>query len=142
MTLVDDHMPIAADEIVDLIPVDETLDHRDVKGTVRIALAASDAANPLLVDAEEHRQLCDPLLEQWLAVDHDQRAAGALGNEEGSEHRLSDSGWSDEHSGVVREERLSRVTLRVGQVAVELDFQGRTELPLVLDLQCDLVLAE
>jgi hypothetical protein len=42
----------------------------------------------------------------------------------------------------VREERLSRVTLRVGQVAVELDFQGGTELPLVLDLQCDLVLAE
>jgi hypothetical protein len=57
----------------------------------------------------------------------------ALGDEVSSEHGLSDAGRSDEHSGVVREERSSRVTLRVGQVAVELHFQGRTELPFVLE---------
>src|SRR5260370_15500320 len=142
MTLVDDHVPIAADEIVDVISVDETLDHRHVKAAVWFALAASDATDLLLIDAEEHCQLRDPLLEKWLAVNDDQSAATAFGDQIGAEHGLADAGRSDEHSGIVHEERSSGLTLRVRPVAVELQFQRRTELPFVVDLERYEVLGE
>src|ERR1039457_508188 len=98
MTFVDHHMPIAAHKIVDLITVGETLDHRHVKAAVWLALAASDATDLLLVDAEEHGQLRDPLLEKWLAVNNDQCVATALGDDIGTEHSLANAGRSNEYS--------------------------------------------
>src|SRR5580658_9615974 len=120
MALVNNYVPIAADEIVYLILVDKTLDHRHIEPTVWLALTAADATNVLLVDAQKHCQLCDPLCKKWPPVDDDQGASRALGNEIGSEHGLSDSRRPNEHSGVMVKERVGRLALGAGQIAVEL----------------------
>ena len=51
-------------------------------------------------------------------------------------------GGTDEHSGVVFKERSDSLALHCGQGAVELQFKGRTVLPLVFNLQCHAVLAQ
>jgi hypothetical protein len=61
-------VPIAGDQVVDLLLANETLDHRHIDAIVGFAFAASDTADLLFVDAEEHRQLCNPLLEERLLL--------------------------------------------------------------------------
>src|SRR5205085_2406860 len=78
VALIDDDVPVAGDEVVDFFLADETLDHRNIDVAVGLAFVAPDTADLLLVDAEEDRQLCNPLLEERLAMDEDQRIAGAL----------------------------------------------------------------
>ena len=56
------------------------------------------------LDAEEHRELGEPLVEELLAVHEDERAPPALRHEVGAEDRLADAGRRDEDAGVVLEE--------------------------------------
>ena len=67
-----------ADEFIDLVPTDETLNHRHVQPAIVFALTASDLADLLFIDAEKDRQLCSPLLQKRLPMDQDQRAAPTL----------------------------------------------------------------
>jgi len=50
-----------------------------------------DLADLLRLDAEEDGELDDPLVEQRSAVDQDQRAARARGDEVRPDHRLADA---------------------------------------------------
>jgi len=61
--LVDDHVSIRRDNVVDLPLPDQALEHRDVQPSRRDALASPNLPNCLRIHAEEHRQLGDPLIE-------------------------------------------------------------------------------
>ena len=75
MALVDDHVSILGDEFVDSASADEALYHGNVEVAVGFAMATAYSADTLFVDVEEHGELCDPLLEQWLAMDQNEGVA-------------------------------------------------------------------
>lgn len=63
MALVDDDVAILRDEIGDGSVANETLDHRDVDLSCRRSLGTPNLADGVRLDAEELRQLRDPLVE-------------------------------------------------------------------------------
>lgn len=77
-----------------------------------------------------------------LAMDENERAAGALGNQIRAENGLADAGRPDEDARVVREQRARRLRLDVRQLSRKLDLQRRAELALVLDRQLAAVLGD
>ena len=103
VALIYDYVTVLGDQLVDIVPLDEALDHGDVEGAVVLAMATTDPADLLLVDVEEHGELCDPLLEQWLAVNQNQGVAPARYDQVGAEHSLANAGGSNEDTRVVRQ---------------------------------------
>lgn len=68
MALIDDYVSVLGDQLVDMVPLDEALYHGDVEGAVVLSMATADPADLLFIDVEEHGELCDPLLQQRLAM--------------------------------------------------------------------------
>ncbi len=66
VALVDDDLTVVGDDVLDTVLADEALDHRDVEPAVTGLLARSDLADLLRFDAQEQRQLSQPLVEQRL----------------------------------------------------------------------------
>ncbi len=124
VTFVDDDVSVPGDEIIDLPLSDEALDHRHIEPAVRFTFAPAHLTHVLLIDSEEHRELRDPLIEKGLAVDEDQRAPSALRDQVGAENGLPDAGRADEHANVMRQQRVDRLLLYGGEVAVEGEFQA------------------
>src|SRR5581483_8936543 len=135
-------VPVASDDLVYRIPPNETLDHCHVQSAVQFALTAANATDLLLIETQEHGELCDPLVKEWLAVDDDQSAAPTFADQIRAEHRLADTGRSDEHAALVREERLGCFALHGGQVSAEAHIQRGTKLPFVLNVAGYTVVAE
>ena len=142
MALVDDHLTVAGDEIGDGVLAHEALDHRDVDAARGRALRTSDLPDLLSIEAEEQRELRQPLIEKGLSMDEDQRAARSRCDEVRADHRLADARWRDEDACVVREQRASRRLLDSGQRAVEAKFELRSGHALVGDIERDAMHAE
>src|SRR5207249_6221529 len=92
VALVDDYLAVVRDDILNLLLVDEALDHRDVELAIPGFLARSDLPDLLRLDAQEERQLRQPLVEKRPSMDQDQRAAAPFRNEIRADDRLADSG--------------------------------------------------
>ena len=103
MAFIYDYVAVLGDQLVDIVPLDEALDHRDVEGAVVFAMAAADPADLPFIDVEEHGQLRDPLLKQWLAMDQNQGVTCPRSDQVRAEYSLANAGWSNKDSGVVRQ---------------------------------------
>jgi hypothetical protein len=121
VALVDDDVSVAGHDVLDTSLPDEALDHRDVQPAVGLPLTAADLPDFLLPEAQEHRQLRDPLVEERPTVYHDQGASSSLGDEVRAQHRLADARRCDEHAGFVLEKRPCRLRLDGGQLALEME---------------------
>src|SRR5438093_10926286 len=88
VAFVHDHVPIRGHDIVYSVLSYDALDHGDVEPAVGLALATSYLTHLLLVDAEEHRELRDPLVQKGPAVDEHEGTAAAFGHDPGAENRL------------------------------------------------------
>ena len=86
--------------------------------------------------------MCDPLLEQWLAVHQNQGVARPCCDQVSAEYRLADARWSDKDTCVVRQYRAGRFALDRSEIAVECQVQWSAELTFVFQLESDLVLLE
>lgn len=106
MTLVDDDLAIARDEISHRFPPNEALDHGYVNAAGRRTLRAGNLPDVLWVNAEKKSKLRKPLIEQRPTVDQNQCAARWGRDEIGADDRLANSRRCDENAGVVREQRL------------------------------------
>lgn len=103
VALVDDYVAVLGDQLVDIVLLDEALDHGDVEGAVGLAMATADPADLLFIDFEEHGKLGDPLFEQWLAVHQNQGVAPASCDQVGAKYGLANAGGSDKDARVVRQ---------------------------------------
>ena len=77
VTFVDNHLPIARDDVINAVLADQALDHGDVNPPGTDAVAAADLADLFLVHSQEHRQLSPPLVQERLPMHQDERAARA-----------------------------------------------------------------
>ena len=84
-----------------------------------LALAAADDADLLLRDAQELRELRDPLVEERLSVDQHERRDSTFRDQVGGEDGLARPGRRDDDADVVGEDRLGGATLHVEQLAAE-----------------------
>ena len=71
VALVDDYLAVVRDDILNLLLADEALYHRDVELAIPGFLARSDLPDLLRLDAQEERQLRQPLVEKRPSVDQD-----------------------------------------------------------------------
>jgi cobyrinic acid a,c-diamide synthase len=105
-TLVDDHLAVARDEVIDGSFADEALDHGDIQPTRRIALPNADLADCLGIDAKKHGELGDPLVQERLAVDQDQRGPASGCHAVRSHDGLANARRRHEDPDVVSQQRL------------------------------------
>lgn len=105
VTLVDDHVTVVGKDVVGGFRAHEVLNHRNVELTVWATFACTDLSDVSWIDAEEDRELRDPLIQQRLPVDKDQRATGPRRDEIGADDRLTDARRRDEDTDVMREDR-------------------------------------
>ena len=68
---------------------------------VGLRLPATDLADRLRVEAEEHPELGHPLVEERLPMDEDEGAPPTCGHEVGADDRLPDARRRHEDAGVV-----------------------------------------
>ena len=113
-----------------------------VQRAVRPAFSPPDSTDVLLVDAEEHRKLCDPLVEVRPPVHEDEGAAAPLGDEVRSQDGLADSGRRDEDADVFLEENLRCLLLDRRERALESNVQGLAPVTLIADDERDAVFRE
>jgi len=104
MAFIGDDMTITADSIVDPSLADQALNHRNVQAAVQTALSGTDLADVLGLDAEEQRQLRDPLVEERLAVNQNQRVPASRSDKIGPNHSLADTRRCDEDTSLMRKE--------------------------------------
>ena len=86
---------------------------------------------------KEHCELRDPLIEEWLPVHEDERAARALRDQIGSENGLADAGRGDKYTRVMFEERACGLFLERCQPTVELNVQPLSRRAGILDAEGD-----
>jgi hypothetical protein len=92
VALVDDYLPVGGDHILDLFSTNQALDHRHIEPAVRGLLPRSNLPDFLRLDAQEQRELRQPLVEKRAPVDQDQCAAFAVGHEVRANDRLTYAG--------------------------------------------------
>src|SRR5262245_5033773 len=139
MALVNDHLPVARDNIRDFALADETLDRRHVELAIADLLASSDYTDLIGFDTKKERQLSQPLVEQRLPVDRDHGAAPARGNEVCADDGLPDSWRSNEDADVVLEQGIGGLLLDCRQAAVKSELDRFAANALIRDLQGDAV---
>ena len=88
---------------------------------------APDLPYRLLLDAEEHGELGDPLIEERPAMRQDERAPASFGDEVGAENGLADPGGRHEDAEVLPEQGLRGTLLDGREVAIEAE-SGRCAL--------------
>src|SRR6058998_657537 len=142
VAFVHDHVPIRGHDIVYSVLADHTLDHGDVESAVGLALATPYLAHVLLVDAEEHRELGDPLVQERSAVDEHEGAAAAFGHEPGAENRFPHAWWRDQDARVVRDERTCRLILNGGELSAEPKSHSVAFATLIVDNELHCVLSQ
>ena len=113
-----------------------------VQHAVRPAFPAPYSTDVLLVDAEEHRKLCDPLVEKRPTMHEDEGAAASLRDQVGAEDRLADPGRRDEDPDVFLKEDLRGLLLDRRERALESNLQGLAPVTLIADDERDAVLRE
>lgn len=142
MALVDDHVPVGGNHVVNLALPSEALDHRHVQRAVRLSFPTSDPTDVLFVDAKKHAKLGNPLVEQRPPVHEDEGAAASLGDEVRSQDSLADSGRRDEDASVFLEKNLGCLLLDRRERSVESDPQGLAQMALVIDDESHAIVPE
>jgi len=127
--------PIRYFNVVHCVATYNALQHGHVKVAVGLALPTSDTANRFGINAEEHGELRDPLIQERLTMHEDERAAGTLGHQVCSDDCLADSRCGDKHANVVSEERVGGSLLHSGQLTVEVNPHWIARNSLVFDNQ-------
>src|SRR5437867_9943790 len=98
MALVDDHVTVGCDGVVDGPIAHEALEHGHVEAAGGRPLPPADLSDRLRRQPEEQRKLRHPLIEQRLAMHEDERAPATGRREVGADDRLPYTGWGDEHA--------------------------------------------
>src|SRR5881628_1603911 len=133
VALVRDHVPVRGHNVVYSVLADHALDHGDVESAITLVLATPYLTHLSFVDAEEHRELGDPLVQEWSTVDEHEGAAAAFGHEPGAENRFPHAWWRDQDAHVVRDERTRRLILDGGELSAELESHSVALVTLVVD---------
>src|SRR5437867_695130 len=121
VALVHDDMSVGGNDIIDVSPMDQTLNHRHVQDTIGISFPASNPSHLLLVDAKKGRNLGNPLVEERPAVNEDEGAATSLSDQVSPENGLTDAGGSDEYADVVRKDCFCYALLERCELAMKPD---------------------
>ena len=89
VTLVNDDVAVAGDEVVDDALLDEALYEGYINQTCRSLATAGHTADRLRRNAQERRESLDPLIEELPSVDQNQRVHSTLGDQPCGNHRLA-----------------------------------------------------
>jgi len=133
VALVDDHLSVRRNAVGDLPFADQALQHPDIEPTVRLTTTAADLADFLFRDAEEHRKLRHPLVEERPAVHEYERVPGAHSDEIGPKDGLPRARQGDNNARIVLEQRLGSLLLHRRELTVELTRNRISLSPLVFD---------
>src|SRR5437867_8829722 len=142
VTLVDDHVAVRGDQIVNAAQAHKTLDHRYIQLTVGSVLTRADLTDRRWRDPQEHRELCDPLIQQRLAMNQHKGVPGPSGDQVDADHGLAYARWCDQDTDVVAKHGPCGLFLDRGQVAVERRAQRTALISLVFDEEGTAMLAK
>lgn len=142
MALVNDDMPVAGDDVVDLLVAKQALDHRDVELAVRLALPAADLTHAFRIDSQEERELRHPLVEQRSPMNEDECAPRALRDDVGADDGLAHARRRDKDAYVMSEHRIRGLLLQGCERPSEHVRQRLAELAPVLDPKRRAILLE
>ena len=142
MALVDDHVTVGCDDVVDGPIAHEALEHGHVEAAGGRPLPAADLPDPLRGQPEEQRELRHPLIEQRLAMYEDKRAPTTGRSEVDADDGLPHAGWGHEHTEVMRKQGLRCLLLGFGQMPVETRLQRFTEDALIVEPEANSVVGE
>ena len=123
VAFVDDDVAVAADQLVKVIAARECLDHCDVDPSRQSASASAESPDRLRCDVEELAEPLDPLLDERLAVDEDQRGAPSTGDEVRSEHRFAPARGCAEDADVMLQKRSGSGLLGLVELAGKLELK-------------------
>ncbi|HEY6723376.1 MAG TPA: hypothetical protein VI197_05065 [Polyangiaceae bacterium] len=84
----------------------------------------ADLPDVRVVEPEKGSQLNSPLVDKWASVDDDQRRRGSVGNESNGDDGLPDAGRQNEHTRLVRQQRLQCHRLQWCQRTPEGNLDG------------------
>lgn len=135
MALVDDHMPVRRDQVVNMAYTHEALDHRHIELAIRGVLAGADLADRLGRETQEHGQLRSPLIEARLAVDQHEGTSGSRCDQICADDGLAHARQRDEHTDVVTEQGPRGLFLDGRQPTLEGDLQRLAVTPLIFDAE-------
>ena len=133
VALVDDHMAVRRDEVVDAPQAHETLDHRHIQAPSECMLAGADLADSLGGEAEEHGQLGNPLIEERLTVDQHERAPGSRCDQIRANYGLAHAWRRDEQTDVLAKQSPCGLLLNRRELALKGEIQGLPLAALILD---------
>ena len=142
VTLIDNYVAVGRHQIVDAVQPDETLDHRHVQAAVGGVLPGANLADGLGSEPEEHGQLGNPLIEEWLPVDQDECAARSGCDQIGADDGLADTRRRDQDADVVTEQSPTSLLLHRGEQTLKHHVQRFAIAALVLDEEGAVVLAK
>jgi hypothetical protein len=135
VALIDDHVTVAGDDVVDLPVTDKTLDHGDINVLCWPALPTTNLADFLRIEPEEQGDLGAPLIEQGTSVYENQRVPSPLDDQPDSYHCLPDAWRSNEDPNLVLEKSLHGLPLNRSQLASESQAQRLSRLTLILNIE-------
>jgi hypothetical protein len=135
VTFVDDHVTKVRHDVVHLVATSETLDHSDVKLSIRPTFSTSDLANLPGLEVQEQRKLGDPLLKQLRPVNEDESASTTAGDEVDADNCLSNSWRRNEYADVVSSQCANGLFLDRAEFSLEADVERFSDSALVVDFQ-------
>lgn len=114
MALIDDELPVVGNTIIDDIVANQTLPQRHIDKTGGLFLSAPHDPEILGRNIEKHRQSAEPLIQDRLAVNDNERIDTSLGNHLGAQHGFAETRRQREHSQVMSLDRPEgRLLVRV-----------------------------
>jgi len=131
VALIEDDVPVLRDQIIHDSLAADALQQGDVNGAQRLAFARANLADARPLDVQELNEALDPLVEQLLAMDEHQSADATLCDQTRCHHGLAERGGSGKHAGLMCEQGAERFLLVWPEVALELELDRQSALPLV-----------
>ena len=108
VALIDDHVSVITDAVVNDPLADQTLDDRNIQRARRLAASAADPSNLTVVDVEKCRQALHPLIQQLSSMDEHERVNATLCDQPGRHHRFTERRGRGQHAGLVLQYRICR----------------------------------
>ncbi len=102
MALVDDHMAVLSDAVIDDAFPDETLNDGDIEQSGRAVSPAADSTDRFRRHIEERREPLDPLVEQLPPMHEHERVDAALRDEPRGDDRLAKRRRGGQYASLVR----------------------------------------
>jgi hypothetical protein len=121
VTLVDDHVTVGCDAVVDDALSNQALDDGNIDRAGRSVLPAADTANRLGWYVQKRREPLDPLVEQLPAVNEHQRADGAPCNQPRGNDGLAECRRRGQYACVVLQQDVGGPLLFRPEGAAERD---------------------